>query len=78
MNIVENEVADTNKEIDKHEKDLIDDSLSSFSTESSVIKTPSTNSLSNRRFLNKLYSEKKNSVATRRNFNLCFKTVFFF
>ncbi|CAF0703833.1 unnamed protein product [Brachionus calyciflorus] len=60
LNLVENQVAETNKEIDKQQKELIDESTHSFNSDSSAFRTPS--AVANRRFINKLYSEKKIST----------------
>lgn len=50
---------ETNKEIDKHEKELLDDSICSLTNENVIFRTPA---MANRRFINKLYSDKKNST----------------
>lgn len=50
---------ETNKEIDKHEKELLDESVCSSASENPIFRTPA---MANRRFINKLYSDKKNST----------------
>lgn len=51
---------ETNKEIDKHEKELFDESVCSSTTnENALFRTPA---MANRRFISKLYSDKKNST----------------
>jgi len=60
LNAIESDVANTHQELDKHEKNIIEDSLD---VSSSIMRTPLANNLSNRRFINKLNefsSAKKN------------------
>ncbi|RMZ99335.1 hypothetical protein BpHYR1_015389 [Brachionus plicatilis] len=59
INQVENQMLETNKEIDKHEKELFDESICSSISENAVFRTPA---MANRRLINKLYSDKKNST----------------
>ena len=67
LNAIESDVANTHQELDKHEKNLIEDSLD---VSSSIMRTPLANNLSNRRFINKLNefsSAKKNSTFDKYN-----------